>query len=161
MKKLNNKGFMMAELIVVSAVIIGTMATFYLSYSKIVIRYNKLINYYDVGTIYRIAHYHKTNTEKFANNEIESNSFNETIGNFKYNDTLYTGDCEKFKNYTSQNDEELKEYIVFFKTLPETKTGDSNDKCAILKSCQKRTGSAADLKAKCKFGYIVIDVNNS
>ena len=158
MKKLNNKGFMMAELIVVAAVIIGTMATFYLSYSKIVVRYNKLINYYDVSTIYRIAHYHKTNPEWFGNDVI-SHQKSETINNFNYDDTLYTGDCSKIKAYNA-SDEDLKYYLTFFKTLHEGKTGDDNDKCAILKSCQKREGAAGDLKPKCKFGYVVIEVDN-
>ena len=35
MKKMNNKGFMMAEVVVVSAVIIVTLVTLYVSYNKI------------------------------------------------------------------------------------------------------------------------------
>ena len=159
MKKLNNKGFMMAELIVVAAVIIGTMATFYVSYSKIVIRYNKLINYYDVSTIYRIAHYHKTNPTYFESDNIQKYTKNEDIGNFNYNDTLYTGNCKSFNNYTA-DDTEFNEYLSFFKSLPDNKKGNQNDKCALLKSCQKRNGSADNLKPKCKFGYVVIEIED-
>lgn len=54
-KRLNNKGFMMAEVVVVSAVILIAMTTFYVSYNKIISLYDERINYYDVATLYELA----------------------------------------------------------------------------------------------------------
>ena len=52
---MNNKGFMMAEVIVVSAVILVTLVGLYTSYNKIFTVYNQRINYYDVDTLYKLA----------------------------------------------------------------------------------------------------------
>ena len=53
----NNKGFMMAEVIVVAAVVLLTLSTLYISYSKIYSAYKARINYYDVSTLYKLAYY--------------------------------------------------------------------------------------------------------
>ncbi|MCI6847349.1 MAG: hypothetical protein MR835_00630, partial [Erysipelotrichaceae bacterium] len=50
--KLNKKGFMMAEVIVVSSIVLITLTSLYMSYNKIYSTYKKRINYYDVSIIY-------------------------------------------------------------------------------------------------------------
>jgi len=55
--KLNNKGFMMAELIVVSSIVLVTIAGMYTSYNKIFSIYKSRIGYYDVNTLYRLGYY--------------------------------------------------------------------------------------------------------
>lgn len=57
MIKLNKKGFMMAELIVVSSIILVTLVSLYTSYNKIYSIYNGRIGYYDVATLYRLSYY--------------------------------------------------------------------------------------------------------
>lgn len=57
MKKINNKGFMMAEVIVVAAVILTVMTSLYMSYSKIYSTYKQRLRYYDTTTLYRAAFY--------------------------------------------------------------------------------------------------------
>lgn len=52
---MNNKGFMMAEVVVVSAVILVTLTSLYISYGKILSLYNQRIDYYDVTTLYELA----------------------------------------------------------------------------------------------------------
>lgn len=52
---MNNKGFMMAEVVVVSSIILVTLVAFYTSYNKIISIYNQRINYYDVTTLYKLA----------------------------------------------------------------------------------------------------------
>lgn len=54
---MNNKGFMMAEVIVVSAIVLTLLSTLYISYNKLYGVYNKRINYYDSNTLYRLAYY--------------------------------------------------------------------------------------------------------
>ena len=52
---MNNKGFMMAEVVVVSSIILITLISFYTSYNKIISAYNQRIDYYDVTTLYKLA----------------------------------------------------------------------------------------------------------
>ena len=55
--KLNRKGFMMAEVVVVSAVVLMTLSTLYISYNKIYSLYRSRLNYNDISTLYRLAYY--------------------------------------------------------------------------------------------------------
>jgi len=54
---MNNKGFMMAEVVVVSAIILVFMAGMYVSYNKLFTIYNQRVNYYDVTTLYKLGYY--------------------------------------------------------------------------------------------------------
>ena len=56
---MNNKGFMMAEVVVVSSIIIVTLVGLYTSYNKILSLYNQRINYYDINTLYELANIRK------------------------------------------------------------------------------------------------------
>ena len=53
----NNKGFMMAEVIVVAAVVLSVLSTLYISYGKIYSAYKTRINYYDSTLLYKLAYY--------------------------------------------------------------------------------------------------------
>ena len=55
--KLNKKGFMMAELVVVSAIVLTFLAGIYVSYNKIYSAYKTRLNYYDVTALYRLNFY--------------------------------------------------------------------------------------------------------
>lgn len=52
---MNNKGFMMAEVVVVSAIIMVTLVGIYISYNKILSVYNQRVDYYDTKTLYKLA----------------------------------------------------------------------------------------------------------
>lgn len=54
---MNKKGFMMAELIVVSSIVLVTLVGLYTSYNKIYSIYKTRITYYDVATLYRLGYY--------------------------------------------------------------------------------------------------------
>lgn len=54
---MNNKGFMMAELVVVSSIIVLTLTGLYISYNKIITSYRQIINYYDIGFYYKLGYY--------------------------------------------------------------------------------------------------------
>ena len=51
MKK-NNKGFMLAELVIVSAVVIGTMVALYTGFNKASINYKERSKYYSIDCLY-------------------------------------------------------------------------------------------------------------
>lgn len=52
---MNNKGFMMAEVVVVSAIVMVTLVAIYVSYNKIFTLYNQRIDYYDATTLYKLG----------------------------------------------------------------------------------------------------------
>ena len=52
---MNNKGFMMAEVVVVSSIVLVTLVGLYTSYNKIISAYSQRVNYYDVTTLYELA----------------------------------------------------------------------------------------------------------
>lgn len=54
---MNKKGFMMAELVVVSAIVLVTLVAMYTSYNKIYSAYKTRLGYYDVTTLYRLGYY--------------------------------------------------------------------------------------------------------
>lgn len=54
---MNRKGFMMAELVVVSSIVLITLVGLYTSYNKIYSIYKTRIRYYDVVTLYRLGYY--------------------------------------------------------------------------------------------------------
>lgn len=54
---MNNKGFMMAEVVVVSSIVLIALAGLYKSYVKIYAIYNERIKYYDAEVLYQLAFY--------------------------------------------------------------------------------------------------------
>ena len=54
---MNRKGFMMAELVVVSSIIVITLTGLYISYNKIITSYRQIISYYDIGFYYKLGYY--------------------------------------------------------------------------------------------------------
>lgn len=95
MININKKGFMMAELVVVSAIVLVTLVSLYTSYNKIYSVYKSRVGYYDVATLYRLGYYRdlfneydvmnilkdKAKTDKIVaiNKVTEKNKFNELI----------------------------------------------------------------------------------
>ncbi len=54
---MNNKGFMMAEVIVVSSIVLIFLTTIFTSYNKMYATYLTRVGYYDVVTLYRLGYY--------------------------------------------------------------------------------------------------------
>ncbi len=53
---MNKRGFMMAELVVVSSIVMVTLAALYISYSQLFTKYYTRIDYYDPDTLYELAY---------------------------------------------------------------------------------------------------------
>lgn len=75
---MNRKGFMMAEVVVVSAIVMVVIVGLYQSYNKIYLAYTTRIKYYDATTLYRLGYYRdilitnnllETQINKLKNNE--------------------------------------------------------------------------------------------
>ncbi len=78
---MNNKGFMMAEVIVVSAIILVFLTGLYLSYGKLFGLYNTRIKYYDSDTLYGLAYYRDI--------LIKEDKINSTLNTVKNNSNKY------------------------------------------------------------------------
>ena len=55
MKKNDNRGFMMAEVIVVSAIVLIVLGTLFISYNKLLSIYRTRVKYYDTVSLYRLG----------------------------------------------------------------------------------------------------------
>lgn len=77
MIKMNDKGFMMAELVVVSSIVLVVLVAMYTSFNKIYSIYKSRIGYYDVTTLYRLGFYrdvlvYNNTIEGLKNNAVSS-----------------------------------------------------------------------------------------
>ena len=143
---MNNKGFMMAEVVVVSSIILVTLVGLYTSYNKIFSIYNQRIDYYDVETLYKLAN-------------IRDNSwYPDTVSN-KYvvygENTIYYVNKNDVKNKNMDTDglhQTFKDYLNYLSTsinFDELKIGDRNvENILIMESC-------TDID-NCKYAYLEV-----
>ena len=75
MKNNSKKGFMMAEVVIVSAIILTAITMLFMNYNKIFMAYRKRISYYDITTLHRTAYYRDI--------LIENNIFNDILSDAK------------------------------------------------------------------------------
>ena len=61
---------MMAEVVVVSAIVVVTLTVLFMSYNKVYIAYKSRIGYYDTVTLYRLAYYRDVLIENGKMNEV-------------------------------------------------------------------------------------------
>ena len=106
---MGKKGFMMAELVVVSSIVMVSLAALYISYSKIFTKYYSYIDYYDPDTLYELAYCRdllidegklnnllmNTTTSKIINNDVSESGYDTTnkivlIHNHKQNIDNYS-----------------------------------------------------------------------
>lgn len=66
---LNKKGFMMAEVVVVSFIVMGILLSIYSSYSSVIRKYNHVMDYYNIDYIYELA---SIRDELIRNNEMDN-----------------------------------------------------------------------------------------
>lgn len=79
--KLDKKGFMMAEVVVVSAIILIFLASIYVSYNQLYSKYKSRVIYYDAVTLYRLAYY--------RDNLIENHVISSLLDNVKNSDSKF------------------------------------------------------------------------
>ena len=107
---MNNKGFMMAEVVVVSAIILITMSTLYASYNKILAAYNQRVNYYDVTTLYELANFRDTKLGGY-NHSITTDLLSDNMK------AIYYVDKKVIKNNTlNVTNQTFKDYLKYLST---------------------------------------------
>lgn len=164
--KMNNKGFMMAEVVVVSAVVLVTLTSLYASYNKIYSLYSTRLNYNDVQTLYKLVYYRdcliKKNKMSSAKNNSSSGPVNITVGAIYLNSSDII--CERcteniffinndkaninknvLDNFTSIN-QTYKDYVTY---LADAANLSESDYVMIMEKCDSN-------KDNCKYAYLEI-----
>ena len=139
--KLNKKGFMMAEVIVVSSIVLITLTSLYMSYNKIYSTYKKRINYYDVSIIYDL--------DQIRRNEVIATPTNNTkiIKDSESNTTVYAiplTDNKITDTNLSQENTTFNEYLEYLKN---SITVDNCNYILVMEKCDKA-------KKEFNYGYL-------
>ena len=156
---MNNKGFMMVELVVVSSIVVVALTALYISFNKIMISYDEIIDYNDVGTTYRLGYYYKLLeadgkiekvdiTNLLINNS--SDDKDETINGVVYKDIVYIANVNKLNELKKEDiNQTFKDYVsyVFDNVFKET------EQILIMESCQTKNNVET-----CKYAYMDADV---
>ena len=142
--KLNKKGFMMAEVIVVSSIVLITLTSLYMSYNKIYSTYKKRINYYDVSIIYDL--------DKIRRNVVIDAPTNNTKINIKdseSNTTVYaiplTGN--KITDTNTNLSQENTTFNEYLKYLKNSITVNNCNYILVMEKCDEANKG-------CKYGYL-------
>lgn len=139
--KLNKKGFMMAEVIVVSSIVLITLTSLYMSYNKIYSTYKKRINYYDVSIIYDLDQIRRNTAidEPTNNTKIDSES-NTTV----YAIPLTGNKITDTNTNLSQENTTFNEYLKYLKN---SITVNNCNYILVMEKCD-------EAKKGCKYGYL-------
>lgn len=139
--KLNKKGFMMAEVIVVSSIVLITLTSLYMSYNKIYSTYKKRINYYDVSIIYDL--------DQIRRNEVIATPTNNTkiIKDAESNTTVYAIPLTDNKITDTNLSQENTTFNEYLKYLKNSITVDNCNYILVMEKCDKA-------KKECKYGYL-------
>ena len=144
----------MAELVVVSAIVLTTVATFYTSYNKIYSAYKTKLQYYDVTTLYKLASYR--NSEDLTTFSEEYNLIQNNDGEKVYLIKNGQGDIDKTKlNDITPTDinPTFSDYIDFFNNTVDYKNFPS-DYMMIMERCTKEVNGQK--KEDCYYAYLEV-----
>ena len=126
---MNNKGFMMTEVVVVSVIVLSVLVTMYVSYGKLFTGFKEKINYYNPDSIYKLANVRDAMIKdgtlntliKEYTSTIKIDSYCKWLCNeLKSTNNIYIsnyGDLKKINN-TNQT---FKDYIAFLENNIENK----------------------------------------
>lgn len=142
---MNNKGFMMAEVVVVSSVIMIVLTSLYVSYNNLFSIYNQRINYYDVATLYELGAYRENNSLGGVSNEPKILSENKKIYYVNKKNVK-----EKKLNVDSIN-ETFKDYLEYLSTSLDfvALENDGVTNILIMEKCNNENN-------KCKYAYLEV-----
>ena len=133
----------MAEVVVVSAIILVALTGLYISYSKLFTIYNQRINYYDIKTLYKLANYRDTiiNASSIPNADTNLSTVQgETIYYLNKDDIINKNQVAKVVNQT------FKDYIEYLSGSLDAETPN----ILIMERCD------ADGASNCKYAYLEV-----
>lgn len=136
MKK-NNRGFMLAEVIVVGTSLVVILTTMYIAFNRVYSAYNERNHYYSTDGLYAASAFENLYIDKLLMNKIIGSMVNNYVNLSDCNDTIYSGNnqaCEViqdtynidrvyFTNYDisalTTNDNSIDEYVRYLKNSDE------------------------------------------
>ena len=131
----------MAEVIVVSSIVLITLTSLYMSYNKIYSTYKKRINYYDVSIIYDL--------DKIRRNVVIDAPTNNTKIDSESNTTVYaiplTGN--KITDTNTNLSQENTTFNEYLKYLKNSITVNNCNYILVMEKCD-------EAKKGCKYGYL-------
>ena len=137
--KLNKKGFMMAEVIVVSSIVLITLTSLYISYNKIYSTYKKRINYYDVSIIYDL--------DQIRRNVVIDAPTNNTKIDSEANTTVYAIPLTGNKITDTDLSQENTTFNEYLEYLKNSITVNNCSYILVMEKCDED-------KKECKYGYL-------
>jgi len=143
---MNNKGFMMAEVVVVSSIILVALAAFYSSYNKIISIYNQRVDYYDVATLYDLAYVRDLNNkDSYLSLKSSGTKITNGVGR---GSVVYIVSKTRLNDLTSKSiNQTFKDYIAYLKS---SKGADfETNKILVMEKCD-------DGKSNCKYAYLEV-----
>ena len=145
--KLNKKGFMMAEVIVVSSIVLITLTSLYISYNKIYSTYKKRINYYDVSIIYDLDKIRRNTAieEPTNNTKIENDVISEP-NTTVYAITLPITD-NKITDLSQENTTFNTTFNEYLEYLKNSITVNNCNYILVMEKCDEANKG-------CKYGYL-------
>ena len=126
---MNNKGFMMTEVVVVSVIVLSVLVTMYISYGKLFTGFKEKINYYNPDSIYKLANVRDAMIKDGALNTIikeytstiKIDSYCKGLCNeLKSTNNIYISNYEDLKKINNTN-QTFKDYIAFLENNIENK----------------------------------------
>ena len=157
---MNNKGFMMAEVVVVASIVLVTMVGLYTSYNKIFSLYNQRVNYYDVATLYELGTFKESHLPKETGNVPITLSDDVFEDDNIYNRTIYYVTMNQLKNFdedntlidTDKQNTTFNDYINYLSTSIMFDNADYNDvkNFLVIEKCEK------EKEDNCKYAYLEV-----
>ena len=127
---MNRKGFMMAEVVVVSSIVLVTLVSFYVSYNKIITLYNQRIDYYDVSTLYELAGV-RDNVSDYSDYNSMSSIINDEYEKVYYVKNTDLGNMDvsnqTFKDYLEYINDSVTFETDYILVMEKCATGDIDD----------------------------------
>ena len=126
---MNNKGFMITEVVVVSVIVLSVLVTMYVSYGKLFTGFKEKINYYNPDSIYKLANVRDAMIKdgtlntliKEYTSTIKIDSYCKGLCNeFKSTNNIYISNYEDLEKINNTN-QTFKDYIAFLENNIENK----------------------------------------
>lgn len=148
---MNNKGFMMAEVIVVASIILLALTGFYSLYTTTITMYDERLDYYDVSTLYKLANYRNKNSFTFSDG---TKDYEKLLG--VNGETIY---LLKYIIFDNNGYERLvttgglnKTFVEYLSYLAESHDFNENAHILVMEKCDP--DEDAKYTMNCKYAYL-------
>ena len=156
--KINNKGFMMAEVIVVSAIVLVFLTGLFLSYNKIYSIYSTRLDYTDTSSLYRLGFYRDYYVHEGSFDDIKNNAKNNeieiisSIDNSDYDEKVFLiyNDFGNIKNNLLDDKDVNRTYMDYINYLSSSTDLTNSMYVMIIERCNKIDHD------DCKYAYLEV-----